>query len=375
MERVVDQIILAALCLLLLSSPGLSGAHVVALLAAVTLSCCFDAPSAPPVRLGVAGAYLAAALVLPAFASFLPLAAYVLAFERAWPVRLAWLVPLAAAVRLLEPLPLAALCALCVMACLMALRAQRAADERARYRRLRDDLQERSLSLSRKNHELAASQDYEVRLATLAERARIAREIHDNVGHLLTRSVLQVEALQVVHADDAPIRAELAQVGSTLHEAMDTVRRSVHDLHDDSFDLRSRLEEVIGACGLPNVRLSFDARTVPPPVAQCLMACVREALSNVARHSDATRVDVSVVEYPALYQLIVQDNGTAAGKGMAAGASEDAAAGKAFGARGLGLESMEERVEALGGRLRTEQQAGGGFRVFAAVPKEREGKA
>ena len=125
-----------------------------------------------------------------------------------------------------------------------------------------------------------ASHDYEVRLATLAERARIAREIHDNVGHLLTRSVLQVEALQVVHAEDEQVRADLAQVGATLHEAMDTVRKSVHDLHDDAFDLRSRLESVVGACGLPGARLSFDARDVPVPVAYCFVALVREALST-----------------------------------------------------------------------------------------------
>ena len=208
-----------------------------------------------------------------------------------------------------------------------------------------------------------ASHDYEVRLATLAERARIAREIHDNVGHLLTRSVLQVEALQVVHAEDEQVRADLAQVGATLHEAMDTVRKSVHDLHDDAFDLRSRLESVVGACGLPGARLSFDARDVPVPVAYCFVALVREALSNVVRHSDAARADVSVVEYPAFYQLVVQDNGSA-------GEVATMAAVPAVEGSGLGLKSMEERVAALGGRLRAEYRAGRGFRVFVIVPKE-----
>ncbi len=60
--------------------------------------------------------------------------------------------------------------------------------------------------------------------AVLAERARIAREIHDNVGHLLTRSVLQMEALAVTHEDDPALAKELAAVGATLHEALGTVR-------------------------------------------------------------------------------------------------------------------------------------------------------
>lgn len=367
MERVIDQIILAALCLLLLPLATFSGAHVVALLAAVVIVCCFDLRPEDRLCRALAGAYLVAALVLPAFVSFLPLVAYVLFSERLVLVRFVWLVPLMVAARLLDPLLLGGLLALCGVACLMAWRTQRAEEERAGYRALRDELQEQSLSLSEKNRDLLAAQEYEVRLATLAERARIAREIHDNVGHLLTRSVLQVEALQVVHANDERVNEELAAVGETLHEAMDTVRKSVHDLHDDAFDLRTRLEGVIGACGLPDVRLVYDAQSVPVPVAYCLVALVREALSNVARHSDATRVDVSLIEYPALYQLIVQDNGT--GESGAAAAVGGGARG-AQPAHGLGLKSMDERVSALGGRLRAEYQAGKGFRVFASIPKE-----
>ncbi|WP_239442850.1 sensor histidine kinase [Gordonibacter sp. An230] len=381
-ERAIDQIVLAALCLASLPFAPPSDAHVVAFLAAVAATCCLDVASSASVRIAAAGAYLAAACALFSFASFLPLVAYALGFERSRLARSAWIVPLAASARSLG-MPLAALLlALCVAACLMAWRERRAEGERARSRALRDSLQERSLSLARKNRDLMASHDYEVRLATLAERARIAREIHDNVGHLLTRSVLQVEALQVVHAEDERARADLAQVGATLHEAMDTVRKSVHDLHDDAFDLRSRLESVVEACGLPGARLSFDARDVPVPVAYCFVALAREALSNVVRHSDATRVDVSVIEYPAFYQLVVQDNGSAGAASAAVGkgsgeerstgpsSTGTTAAAPLTGEGGLGLKSMEERVAALGGRLRAEHRAGKGFRVFAIVPKE-----
>lgn len=362
-ERAIDQIILAALCLASLPFAPPSDMHAVAFLAAVAAACCLDVASSAPVRIAAAGAYLAAACALPSFASFLPLAAHALGFERSRLARAAWIAPLAASARSLGMPLTVLLLALCVAACLMAWRERRAEGERARSRALRDSLQERSLSLARKNRDLMASHDYEVRLATLAERARIAREIHDNVGHLLTRSVLQVEALQVVHAEDEQVRADLARVGATLHEAMDTVRKSVHDLHDDAFDLRSRLESVVGACGLPGARLSFDARDVPVPVAYCFVALVREALSNVVRHSDAARADVSVVEYPAFYQLVVQDDGSA-------GEVATMAAAPAAGGSGLGLKSMEERVAALGGRLRAEYRAGRGFRVFAIVPKE-----
>lgn len=248
MDRVIDEIILVALCLLLLPFAAFSGAHVAALLCAIVVACCFDVYPHARLRFAAAGAYELAALFVPEFSALLPVVAYVLFGERFWLVRLSWIMPLAAALRTQDVLLVPA-AVLCAAACLMAWRTKRAGEERERYRALRDEQQEASLSLANKNRELMAAQDYEVRLATLSERSRIAREIHDNVGHLLTRSVLQVEALQVVHADDECVRGGLASVGATLHEAMDTVRKSVHDLHDDAFDLRARLEGVIGACG------------------------------------------------------------------------------------------------------------------------------
>mgnify|MGYP000653520674 CR=1 FL=1 len=258
MDRVIDEIILVALCLLLLPFAAFSGAHVAALLCAIVVACCFDVYPHARLRFAAAGAYELAALFVPEFSALLPVVAYVLFGERFWLVRLSWIMPLAAALRTQDVLLVPA-AVLCAAACLMAWRTKRAGEERERYRALRDEQQEASLSLANKNRELMAAQDYEVRLATLSERSRIAREIHDNVGHLLTRSVLQVEALQVVHADDECVRGGLASVGATLHEAMDTVRKSVHDLHDEAFDPQTTLAELIGE--FPGIvgTLAFEA--------------------------------------------------------------------------------------------------------------------
>lgn len=361
MERIVDKVVVLACCLACFAVLPWGVALLLALLCSVAASALGEVlrrrlASVPAL------AYVLAALVWPPFAAFLALAAYDLSRDDHPLVRWCWLLPALSALVRLDAV-LALLMALaCALALLLSYRTRRFQAELAAYRRLRDDVQETSLALEEKNRGLRDKQDLEVRLATLAERGRIAREIHDNVGHLLTRSIMQVEALQVVHADDEQVRDELEAVGETLHEAMGTVRASVHDLHDDAFDLRAQLQRAIAACGLPDVRLTFDARDVPLPVAYGLLSVVREALSNVAKHSDATRVDVSVIEYPALYQLVVQDNGTtAAGSGDASASS-----------RGIGLHTMEERIGALGGRLRAEHRKG--FRVFASIPKKQQGE-
>ena len=86
------------------------------------------------------------------------------------------------------------------------------------------------------------NQDYEIYLATLKERNRIAREIHDNVGHMLTRSILQLGALSVINKDET-VGEAINDLSGTLNTAMTSIRSSVHDLHDDSIALKPRSEE------------------------------------------------------------------------------------------------------------------------------------
>lgn len=108
--------------------------------------------------------------------------------------------------------------------------------------RLRDTSTELNLVLQEKNKNLMEKQDYEIYLATLRERNRIAREIHDNVGHMLSRSILQMGALITIHKEE-PLHGQLAGVGETLNQAMNSIRESVHDLHDESIDLRQSIAE------------------------------------------------------------------------------------------------------------------------------------
>ena len=130
-------------------------------------------------------------------------------------------------------------------ATLLSLRTAQLEREQERMRRTRDKLQERALALEARNRDLADRQDYEVELATLAERARIAREIHDNVGHQLTRASLQAEALRVVHADEPDVAADFADVKRTVDEALQLVRASVHALNDNATDLSVQLERIV----------------------------------------------------------------------------------------------------------------------------------
>lgn len=224
-------------------------------------------------------------------------------------------------------------------------------------RQLRDSGYEMAALLRQQNRELVEKQDYEIRLATLSERGRIAREIHDHVGHLLSRSILQIGALMVTKAD-VEERQSLSTIRDTLSQAMDSIRASVYDLHEESIDLRTQVEALVREFTFCPIRLDYGLELEPgKDIAYCFIAIVKEGLNNIIRHSNATQVTLALLEHPALYQLVLQDNGS----------ELNVEPGE-----GLGLRSIADRVGALGGQLVVEGT--GGFRLFISIPKK-EGAA
>lgn len=375
MSRLLDKTIVLLICLALLVRGPVDAALVSWLCVAVTLACLGEVVP-EPMRPFLALALLTCGAFVSGAGAYLPLAAYDLARpwegsrgrRRAPSVAAGALLVCACVAGDAATAPLRLLC--CGVACLLSARATQAERAAASNRQTRDNLQGRALELAAKNRDLMDRQEYEVELATLAERARIAREIHDNVGHLLTRATLQVEALRVVHADEPRVQADFADVGATLGEALDTVRASVHALRDDSVDLSVQMRKVVAdvtAAAPLAVELDVRCDRVPPNACSCLLAVTREALSNVLRHAAAERVVLRCVEHPGFFQLEVTDDGTARSAG-------GAAAGGAAASTGMGLASMRERVEALGGTFWAGPCADGGWRVFVTVPKGGAGR-
>lgn len=222
-------------------------------------------------------------------------------------------------------------------------------------RRIKDDSEERTLLLAEKNKALQEKQNYEIYAATLRERNRIAREIHDNVGHLLSRTILLTGAAKTVN-QDKNMESLLEGLDTSLNSAMNSIRSSVHNLHDESETLREITEGIIK--DFENCTMEYDmSEIIPNKIKYCFAAIIKEALSNVIKHSNATAVKIVLREHPALYQLCIEDNGK--------GYSEKEADSK-----GIGLKNMQERVTSLGGTLQINGK--NGFRIFAVIPKQQD---
>ncbi len=232
---------------------------------------------------------------------------------------------------------------------------------------LRDSSTELNLVLREKNKNLLEKQDYEIYLATLRERNRIAREIHDNVGHMLSRSILQIGALTTIHKEE-PLHGQLTSVNDTLGQAMNSIRESVHDLHDDAIDLRQAILEATREMAKEyHLTIDYDmSAEVPRGVKYCFIATVKEAMSNIVKHSNADKISLILREHPGFYQLTVEDNGTTAVQDSRS--RWDTVQSEEMFGSGIGLSNMRERVETLQGTFRVHCE--NGFQIFISIPKE-----
>ena len=157
--------------------------------------------------------------------------------------------------------------------------------------KLRDDSTEKNILLEEKNHMLVEKQNYEIYTATLKERNRIAREIHDNVGHLLSRSILITGAAKAVSSSEA-VSPLLDSLDISLNQAMTSIRTSVHDLHDESVNLRESVEGLISEFQFCPVSLDYDmGLEIPREVKYCFISyCKRSAFQYGAAQQCHQRI-------------------------------------------------------------------------------------
>lgn len=234
------------------------------------------------------------------------------------------------------------------------------------FHQIRDDSEEHALLLSEKNKALLEKQDYEIYAATLRERNRIAREIHDNVGHVLSRSILMTAACKTINKNDA-LDPLLGNLEESLNGAMSSIRSSVHDLHDDAVDLEDAIKGLVKDFTFCPVNLTYDmSRQIPREVKYSLISITKEGLSNVMRHSNADSVNILLREHPALYQLCIEDNGTP-GNGIPDIQTEADINKEKNTSGGMGLSNIRDRAKALGGTVQITQE--NGFRIFVTIPK------
>ena len=241
------------------------------------------------------------------------------------------------------------------------------AQMRLNEQQARERTEQLMVELEKANAQLVAYATQVEELAMTQERNRLAREIHDSLGHYLTTVNVQIEAARAVMGSD-PGRAldALNKAQDLTQRGLARVRESVSALRESPVSNRTLGEAIaslVKESQSSGIVTEFEVTGEPQPlenkVALALYRTAQEGLTNVRRHARASRVDVRLDFQPGKVRLEVRDNGV--------GAADIETEG------GFGLLGIRERMQLLGGRLEIQTDAGKGFRLTATVPAADEG--
>jgi signal transduction histidine kinase len=204
--------------------------------------------------------------------------------------------------------------------------------------------------------ELVAANIRVQRMAELSERARIARTLHDHAGHELTAADLALQAFEQLWKDGDPQAAEmLSQARRRLSGGVEILRTTVHGLAPRAALGIDALEEICGRFTAAEVVLSVhgDTDRVPVHAWGVMEPCLKEALTNAARHAHAERVEVSIDVGPFIVRLSVHT-------------FEPCPGSRSGDLGGLGLRSLRQRAHAVGGSITTDTT--NGFDLICVLP-------
>ena len=202
----------------------------------------------------------------------------------------------------------------------------------------------------RANKRLGLAQDQIEHLAQLAERERIARDLHDVLGHTLSVVVLKSElAGKLVTSDGERARREIGEVEQIARQALGEVREAIRGYRAEGIGAEiARARRTLDAAGV-SLDCHAEGVRLDPSHETVLSLVLREAVTNILRHAGASRCRLELAADEGKTVLRVEDNGRGA-----------------IGREGNGLRGMRERIEALGGRLEIDSRQG--TRLTAEIP-------
>lgn len=206
--------------------------------------------------------------------------------------------------------------------------------------------------LAQLNAELSAAQALLGESSKVSERVRIARELHDILGHQLTALSLNLEIASHTQGEKARVHLQKAQ--QIAKDLLADVRGVVSTMRDSHVNLDSALRALVEGVPKPAIHLVLEPGLAieDPQKAHTLVRCVQEVITNTVRHSGAQNLWIRVEQ---------------SGEGIGIHARDDGRGSRDI-QSGNGLQGMRERLEQFGGRLSVGSKPGEGFSVDAVLP-------
>jgi len=196
------------------------------------------------------------------------------------------------------------------------------------------------------------------RIVKSSERERIAQDLHDILGHTLSVIIMKAElASRLFDHDPAKAKAEIEAVERISRSALQEVRQAIHGYHDG--DLQREIEEVQATLETASIKVEQHCDTAGLTLSQerVLALILREAVTNIVRHADATRCEIALQKSDIRHQLSIRDNGRGG-----------------IGEEGMGMRGIRDRVAAMGGTVSWKSESGTELTVTLPMTTEQKAK-
>ncbi len=226
------------------------------------------------------------------------------------------------------------------------------------YEALYDEERRTRYELEGTKNRLMQSIQEQVKLAEAQERGRIARDIHDHVGHGLAGVLLQLQAAdKLMDRDEAKAKDMLRNSVERLSQSVSLMRETVHNLRPKTKLGIEYLREIVDTFQFcpTELRTHGDVGRIPGHILEMAGAVIKEALTNASKYSRADTVLVQIDVYDSFVRVMVEDDGV----GVSGPVQE-----------GMGLSGIRERVQNMGGSVSLRSQPG--FMILCILPLSNE---
>ena len=204
------------------------------------------------------------------------------------------------------------------------------------------------------NEQLEKDKEKNIHIGILTERNRISRELHDSIGHVISSSILQVEALKVISEEKNIDHLNTLQ--KTLGNGMEDIRNSIHNIYSGSLNLKAKIYELSEDFPKLKIELNYNLTSdLPYDLKFDILSIIRETITNCAKHSNGTKLIINLLEQPRFYALITKDNGT------------QFVGDKNLLNKGMGMSSMKQIADKYGGSFNYEFDQG--FKIHTTLMK------
>lgn len=221
-------------------------------------------------------------------------------------------------------------------------------------------------NLNSSNEKLRVAYDELKEITVLAERQRIAKDIHDTAGHSITTVIMQTEAAKLaIDKDPEDAKKRIAAANLQARHALEELRECVHLLSgkEKEISLKEKLESIVNESMEGTdvaIRFDVDEIVIGDAKAQLILNTLKEGISNGLRHGNATAFYFELREKDHRVEFLLSDNGV----GLEAGKLKE----------GFGLTGMHRRAESLGGTVWFETEPNEGFEIHMTLPSDEKKK-